>query len=139
MALQVSQVQVWAAAIEDRPGGTAEKLQALAQAGANLEFAIARRTPEKGGGVLFVTPIETGVQEAAKAAGFQAAGGLHSVRVEGPDEPGLGARLAGALASAGINVRGISAAAIDRKMVCYLAFDSPEDAAKAEEVLANLA
>jgi len=139
MALQISQVQVWAATIEDRAGGAAEKLQALAQAGANLEFAIARRTPEKGGGVLFATPIADAAQEAARAAGFQVAEGLHSVRVEGPDEPGLGARLAGALASAGINVRGISAAAIGQNMVCYLAFDSPEDADKAQEVLATLA
>jgi len=140
MALHVSRVQVWAAAIEDRPGGTAEKLGALAQAGANLEFAIARRTPEKGGGVLFVAPLagEPAVQ-AAQAAGFSVAEGLHSLRVEGPDAPGLGARLTGALAEAGINLRGVSAAAIDDKMVCYLAFDADADAAEAQDVLAGLA
>jgi len=140
MALQISRAQVWAATIEDRPGGTAEKLQALADAGANLEFVIARRTPEKeGGGVLFVAPIEGGAAiGAAQAAGFAAAEGLHGLRVDGPDEPGLGARLTGALADAGINLRGVSAAAIDQKMVCYLAFDSETDAANAEAVLGNL-
>ena len=140
MALQISRAQVWAATIEDRPGGTAEKLQALSEAAANLEFAIARRTPEKeGGGVLFVTPIEgDAAVQAAQAAGFSLAEGLHDLRVDGPDEPGLGARLTGALADAGINLRGVSAAAIDQQMVCYLAFDSEADAADAEAVLANL-
>ena len=140
MALQVSRAQVWAATIEDRPGGTAEKLQALSEAGANLEFAVARRTPEKeGGGVLFVAPIATDAAAgAAQAVGFTAADGLHGLRVDGPDEPGLGARLTGTLADAGINLRGLSAAAIDQKMVCYLAFDSEADAADAEAVLANL-
>jgi len=139
MAMHVSRVQVWAAAIEDRPGGTSEKLRALAEAGANLEFAIARRTPEKGGGVLFVAPVEGDAVGAAQAAGFSVAEGLHNLRVEGPDAPGLGSRLTGALAEAGINLRGVSAAAIDGKMVCYLAFDADADAAKAEDVLAGLA
>jgi len=140
MAIQVSRAQVWAATIEDRPGGTAEKLRALADAGGSLEFAIARRTPEKaGGGVLFVAPIAGAAADAARVAGFSVADGLHGLRVEGPDTPGLGARLTGALAEAGINLRGVSAAAIDGKMVCYLAFDSDADAGKAEDVLAGLA
>ena len=41
MKLDVSRVDVWAASIKDRPGGLAVKLDALAQAGADLEFAIA--------------------------------------------------------------------------------------------------
>ncbi|HTU01712.1 MAG TPA: ACT domain-containing protein, partial [Candidatus Sulfotelmatobacter sp.] len=61
--------------------------------------------------------------------------GLHSVRIEGADEPGLGAKLTGALAQAGINLRGISAAAIGSRMVCYLALDTSADAAKAVEGL----
>ena len=71
MALEITQVEVWAATIEDRPGGLDEKLDPLAKAGANLEFVIARRTPNKPGeGVVFVTPIEgDAAVEAATAAG----------------------------------------------------------------------
>ena len=140
MALQVTQVDVWAASIEDRPGGAAEKLDALAGAGASLEFAIARRAPDKPGtGVLFVTPIEGGKQAAAaEAAGFAAADSLHSVRIEGPDEPGLGARITRALADAKINLRGLSAAAIGHRCVCYLALDSAADAANAAQVLKKM-
>ena len=140
MTLRATQVRVWAASMEDRPGGLAEKLGALAKAGANLEFVIGRRAPDKpGSGVLFVTPIEGETQvSAAEAAGFAATDSLHSVRIEGRDAPGLGARIAGALADAGINLRGISAAAIGDRMVCHLALDTADDAAKAMTVLKSV-
>jgi hypothetical protein len=140
MALKVNQVQVWAAGMEDRPGGLAGKLDALAAAGVNLEFVIGRRAPEKPGtGVVFVTPIEGDkAVKAAEAAGFLVSDSLHSVRVEGLDAPGLGARIAEALANAEINLRGISAAAIGDRMICHLALDSNEDATKAMEALRKL-
>ena len=132
-------MEVWAATIEDRPGGLGEKLDALAKAGANLEFVIARRPPARpGAGVVFVTPIEGDAVEAATAAGFAVAESLRSLRVEAPDEAGLGARITGALTSAGINMSGISAAVIGGRCVCYPAFDSPEDFAKAEDALKGL-
>lgn len=140
MAVKTTRVGVYAASIEDRPGGLAEKLEALAAAGANLEFLIARRTPESpGAGVVFVTPLRGSRQlAAAKKAGFQKTESLHSVRVEGPDKPGLGARLTRALADAGINLRGLSAAAMGKKFIAHLAFDSGQDAAKALRVLKTL-
>jgi hypothetical protein len=137
MALNVKQVKVWSASIEDRPGSLAGKLDALAKAGANLEFVIARRAPEQPGkGVVFVTPLEgDALVGAAQAAGFSVSESLHSVRVEGPDEPGLGAKITRALAQAGINLRGLSAAAIGNRMICHLALDTSADAAKAVEGL----
>ena len=55
MALTVKRADVWAARINDRPGGLAEKLVALAEAGVQLEFVVARRAPEKpGAGVVFL-------------------------------------------------------------------------------------
>ena len=137
MALNVKQVKVWSATIDDRPGGLAGKLEALAKAGVNLEFVISRRAPDKPGkGVVFVTPIEgDAATKAAQAAGFSVSDSLHSVRVEGSDEPGLGAKMTKALAQAGINLRGLSAAAIGNRMVCYLALDTSSDAAKAAEGL----
>jgi len=140
MALQVTRVDVWAASIEDAPGGLAGKLAALAEAGANLEFVIARRSPEKPGtGVVFVTPIKGAAQaRAAKKAGFVKTKSLHSVRVEGPDKKGQGAKVTQAVAEAGINLRGVSAAAIGRKFVSHLALDSSADATKAVRLLKKL-
>jgi len=140
MKLKVSRVDVRAAEIEDRPGGLARKLSVLAEAGANLEFVIARRAPEKPGtGVVFVCPVKGAKRvAAATAAGFSTAGSMHSVRVEGPDRPGLGACMTQALADAGINMRGLSAASIGRKCVVYFAFDSDVDADAAIKVLRRL-
>ena len=140
MALKATQVKVWAASIEDRPGGLAEKLEPLAAAGANLDFVIARRAPDKPGtGVVFAAPIAGDkAVKAAEAAGFTAAPSLHSVRIEAPDQPGLGAKLTRKLADAGVNLRGLSAAAVGRQCVCYLAFDTAEAAAKAMNIAKEL-
>jgi hypothetical protein len=140
MKLNVSRTDTWAATIDDRPGGLADKLAALAAAGANLEFIIARRAPElRGSGVVFVTPLKGAKQiKAAEAAGFEKTGSLHSLRIEGADKPGMGARLTTALAEAGINLRGLSAAAVGRRYVTHLALDTAQDAVKAAAVLKKL-
>ena len=137
MAYTVKKVDVWAGEIADRPGGLASTLAAMNKAGANIEFVVARRAPDKPGtGVVFLTPIK-GVRQktSAQQAGLATSQGLHSVRVEGPDRAGLGAKMTEALAGAGINLRGISAAALGKRAVSYLAFDSPADADSAVKVL----
>jgi hypothetical protein len=141
MKLKVTPVDVWAVSIKDRVGGLAEKLAALTAAGSNLEFVIARRAPERPGkGVVFVTPLKGAKQvKAAEAAGFLRTGSLHSLRIEGIDKPGLGAKMAKALSGAGINLRGLSAAGVGTKFVCYLALDTAEDAKKATDTLKKLA
>jgi hypothetical protein len=137
MAYTITKVDVWAGEIADRPGGLHDKLEALSKAGANLEFLVSRRAPDKPGtGVVFVTPIKGSKQKgAAQNAGLATTDTLHSVRVEGPDRAGLGTTMAGALAEAGINLRGVSAAAIGRRTVTYFAFDSASDADTAIRVL----
>jgi hypothetical protein len=140
MKIKVSKTDVWVAAMDDRPGGLAELLEVLADAGANLEFIISRRAPEKPGkGVVFVTPIK-GVRQvkAAQAAGFKKTGSLHSLRIEGEDQPGLGAKMTTLLARAGINLRGLSAAAFGRRFVCHLALDTAAAAAKAVKALKSI-
>jgi len=141
MKLKVSRSNVWAATIEDKPGGLANKLEALAGAKANLEFVLARRTPERGHGqgVVFLTPLKSAEQEKkAVDAGFTKTDTLHSVRVEGADAPGIGAKMTRALASAGINLRGLSAAAMGKNFVAYFAFDTAADADKASDALKKL-
>ncbi|OGQ51485.1 MAG: amino acid-binding protein [Deltaproteobacteria bacterium RIFCSPLOWO2_02_FULL_57_26] len=137
MPYSIRKIDVWAAEIEDRPGGLAEKLEALAKAGASLEFIISRRAPDKPGkGVVFLTPVRGAKQtRAAIDAGLGTTDSLHSLRVEGPDRPGLGTKMTRALADAGINLRGLSAAALGRKSVAYFAFDSADDAANAIKLL----
>ena len=137
MALKVAREDVWVASIKDKPGGLAKKLAVLGDAGAQLEFLIARRTPKKQRtGVVFVTPLKGAAQlKAAKKARFRKTKSLHSVRIEGGDAPGLGAKITQALAERGINLRGLSAAVIGKRFVAHIALDSTDDARKAMRVL----
>ncbi|MCU0784226.1 MAG: amino acid-binding protein [Verrucomicrobia bacterium] len=129
--------EVWAASLDDKPGALSNKLSALAEVGADLDFTIARRAPDKPGtGVVFVTPLRGDPEiEAAGELGFAATNRLHSIRVEGRNERGIAGKLTQAVAKAGINLRGFSAAAIGTQFVLHMAFDKPEDAQKAMAVL----
>jgi predicted amino acid-binding ACT domain protein len=140
MALKASKAEVWAVSVDDRAGGVADKLEALAKAGANLEMVFARRTPENPGrGMLFVTPVKGAkATRAAQEAGMGVPPTIHSVRIEGGDKAGLGAKIARTLAGAGISFRGISGIAIGSKFVSYVACDSAEDQAKAIAALKKL-
>jgi hypothetical protein len=137
MDLLVERVDVWAATIPDRPGGLAEVLTALREAGADLRSIIARRAPEEAGkGVVFVTPLQSDAEiNAAAQVGFNVTRHLHSVRLMGPDRPGVAAVLVQKLADGGINLRGFSASVIDTQFVAYVAVDSLDDATKAMEIL----
>ena len=137
MNLLVERVDVWAAPIPDKPGALAAMLATLRDAGANLQFIISRRSPEKpGSAVVFVTPLE-GDREVGAAAtlGFNVTQRLHSVRIFGEDRPGVAAELTQRLADAGINLRGFSASVLGRQFVAYVGLDSVQDANKALEVL----
>jgi hypothetical protein len=139
MAVKASKLDFWTATIDDRAGGAADKLEPLAAAGANFEFVFARRTPENAGsGLLVVAPVKGAkVLKAAQQAGFSK-GEMAGVRIEGTDKPGLTAKAARSLADAGISFRAMSASAVGRKFVTYLALDSAADAAKAVAVLRKL-
>ena len=140
MKLKVSRAEMWSAMIDDQPGGAARVLEPLAKAGANFEFAFARRAPEMlGKGLLFVLPVKGAkVLQAAQAAGLAKTEGVHAVRVEGADRPGTTAAIARALADTGISFRAFSATAVGRKFAGFLALDSAEDAARAVSVLRKL-
>jgi hypothetical protein len=138
--MKVARVDTWVASMKDKPGTLAGKLKALSKGGVNLEFVIARRAPDKPGtGVVFITPVKGRKQmRAARAAGFKKSAGLHTVRVEGPDRKGQGARMTAAMAAQGINLRGLSAAAIGKRFVAHIAVDTAAAAAKAVRILKAL-
>ena len=140
MALKSAKAEVWAVSIDDRSGGVADKLEPLAKAGANFEMVFARRTPENPDkGMLFVTPVKGAkVTRAAREAGMGTPQTIYSVRIEGADRPGLGAKIARALGNAGISLRGISGSAIGGKFLSYIACDSAKDQAKAIAALKKL-
>jgi hypothetical protein len=137
MDLLVNRVDIWAAGTTDRPGSLAGVLTGLHEAGADLDFVIARRAPDKPGtGVVFLTPIRGDREvEAASTLGFNLTSSVDAVRVEGDNVPGAAAVLTELIAGAGINIRGFSIAVIGPRYIAYIGFDSTSDAEKAAEVL----
>jgi hypothetical protein len=140
MKFKVERIDTWVASLEDKPGALAAKLEALAKGRVNLEFVIARRAPDRPGkGVVFVTPVKgAGAIRAAKEKGFRKTKELCTIRVEGPDKAGQGAAVVQALADGGLNLRGLSAAALGKKFVTFIALDKQADAAKAVSLLRKL-
>lgn len=136
MAMKITKVEVWAGDIQDQPGGLARVADALAAAGANIECCVARRQAERPGmGMVFVSPIKgKKAQDAARSIGMSPAS-MGTLRVEGPDKAGTGARIARAVADAGINMRGCSASTIGNKFVAYFGFDNAMDADRAAKAI----
>ena len=137
MAVEVSKIDVWSGEVADRAGGLADKIEAVAEAGANLEFVITRPAPNQPGtSLVFMAPLRGPAQaRAAKAAGLAKAPNVFTLRLEGPNQPGLGAKITRTVADAGINMRGLSGTALGRRCAVYLAFDNNADANKAHRIL----
>ncbi len=138
MSYDIASVEIWAGTIEDRSGGAGRVLRALRDAGVNIEFAIARPSPDaEGAGVLFVAPI-TGDQAAtaARQAGLKPSR-IHALRVTGPDRPGLAAELTGALADEGVNLGGLSMAALGVQGVLYFRFNTQRALQRGQEILSR--
>jgi hypothetical protein len=73
--------------------------------------------------------------ETAEKAGLSTKNSFRIVRIKGPNTVGLGAKIAGALAEAGVNVRDWTAAALGDQAVTNIAFDSDADGDRAKAIL----
>jgi hypothetical protein len=140
MGFKLDRVHLWSGEVPDRAGGVAGKLALLAQAGANLEFILTRRSPDKPGtGVLFVAPL-TGASQvrAAKASGLAETYDPVLLRVEGDNQAGLAHRLTQQWALAGISLQGLTMCVLGDKFIGYAAFDSVGDSNRAAAILGDL-
>jgi hypothetical protein len=140
MGFKLDRVHVWSVEVADAVGGVASKLAMLAQAGANLEYILTRRQPDKPGtGILYVAPVSGSVQvRAARAAGLSETHDPVVLRVEGDNEAGLAHRLTQQWALAGISLQGLTMSVLANKFVGYAAFDSVTDSNRAAKILADL-
>lgn len=140
MGFKLDRVHVWGAEVEDQAGGVASKLAPLAQAGANLEFILTRRQPDRPGkGVLLVAPITGPLQtRAARSVGLAETHDPVVLRVEGDNQAGLAHRLTQKWALENISMQGLTMAVLTDKFVGFAAFDSVADANRAAQILADL-
>lgn len=140
MGFKLDREHVWSCEVPDRPGGVSSKLSLLAQAGANLEFILTKRLPDRpGAGVLYVAPLSGPTQiRAAKAAGLVETHDPIVLRVEGDNQAGLAHRLTQQWAIAGISLQGLTMAVLTDRFVGFAAFDTVADANRAAQILADL-
>jgi hypothetical protein len=140
MGFKLDRVHLWSGEVADKPGGVAGKLSLLAQSGANLEFILTRRSPDKPGtGVLFVAPLTGPLQlRAAKAAGLAETHDPVLLRVEGDNQAGLAHKVTQQWALAGITLQGLTMCVFGDKFVGYAAFDNVSDSNRAAAILSDL-
>jgi hypothetical protein len=133
-------MDVWAAQIDDAPGGLARTLRAIADVGADLDCVLARReSTTKGKGVVFVTPLHGKEQlENAGEIGLHRAEHIATLKIEGDDRPGMGADLAKVMGETGANLHGLTAMVVGGRFVCYASFDSTADLERAEAAIHTL-
>ena len=135
MAVTVKKAALWRAEVADRPGVLAEVLEALAEAGANLRIVMGYGMGGSGRAVIEVFPV-TGKKATAAAskAGMQASS-IPCLLVEGDDRPGLGAKMARAIAAQGINIAFLVAETVGRKFSAVFGFEDNTAAAAASKAI----
>jgi formylmethanofuran:tetrahydromethanopterin formyltransferase len=133
-------VHVYHIAVDDKPGGTAARLKALADAGVHLEYVHSERADGKpGAGELLVAPRQVKAEmDLVKKAGFHEIPEPIVMRFEGDDKTGLGGRVTMEWEKAGINLHGLMMAVVNGRFVGYAQFDHADDANKAAHLLAQL-
>jgi len=139
MALTVKKAKLWRKEVRHDVGVLAEVLGPLAKAGASLRVVMGYSipgTPKRA--VIEVFPISgRKITSAAKAAGLSASP-IACLLVEGDDRAGLGADMASAIASAGVNISFLVAETIGRKFSAVCGFDSDKDAAAASRAIRSV-
>src|SRR5262245_47229153 len=140
MSFKMQRVHVYHSEVDDKPGGIAGKLKALAEAGAHLEYVYSQRSATKPGmGDLYVAPLHGhGETPAARKAGRHEVAEPVVMRVEGDDKTGLGGRLTQSWEIAGINLHGMVMSVLNGRFIGYITFDSVADANQAARILAEL-
>ncbi len=140
MALQIHKVQAWSGEIPDRPGAAAASLERLARAGADLEFVFTRPHPKKPEtSVIFLAPINGPDQiRAARESELGPALDVAMLAVEGDNRPAISYEIMSRLAVAGLNLRGLSVSSVGKRFAAYLAFDNPDVATMALQILATI-
>lgn len=137
MKLTTTRVDVWWTEIDDTPGGLARTLRAIADYGADLDYVMAHRLPEKPGrGLLYVAPTNHHIQlDRMLDMDVRRDRQRSLLKIEGHDEPGLGARLARVVADAGVSMQAFSTGVVAHRFAAFIEFDSAMDRDRAETAI----
>jgi hypothetical protein len=140
MAITIQKVTLWRREARDVPGSLADTLEPLAGAGANLRVVMGYGIPgSPGSSIIEVFPVSGKKAGAAAVQAGLAASAIPCLHVEGDDQPGLGARLARAIAARGVNISFLVAETVGRKFSAVFGFGSEADAGTAAQAMQQAA
>lgn len=140
MALTVKKVTLWRTEVSHRAGMLADVLEPLAKAGANLRVVMGYAFPAgPGGAAIEVFPIAGKKATSAATAAGLSPSPIACLLVEGDDRAGLGAGMARAIASAGVNISFLMAETLGRKFSAVFGFENEGDAAIAAKAIKSAA
>jgi hypothetical protein len=140
MAIAVKKITLWRKEVAHRTGVLADVLEPLAAAGADLRLVMGYTFPAgTGRAAIEVFPVSgRRVTTAATQAGLGASE-IACVLIEGDNRPGLGARMARAIADAGVNISFLMAQTMNRKFSAVFGFENDADAATATRAIKSAA
>ncbi len=136
MAVTVKKVVLWRKEVDNKPGTLAGTLAPLAQAGGNLRIVMGYALPgESRRSVIEVFPVTGKKATGAAGAAGLAASPIPCLLVEGDDQPGLGSRMARAVADQGVNLAFLIAETVGKRFSAVFGFESDGDATRATQAL----
>jgi predicted amino acid-binding ACT domain protein len=139
MALTVQRITLWRSDVDNRPGVLADTLAPLATAGAALRLVMGYRYPQAPErSAIEVFPVSGRRATAAAQAAGLAPSDIPCLLVEGDDRQGLGADMARALASEGINIAFLMAQVVGRRFTAAVGFADEDTARRATPILKRL-
>ena len=133
MALTVRKIIVWRGEVAHRPGELARVLEALAHAGADLKVVMGYA--EGARVIVEIAPITGRKQIATARAVGLAASTKPTLLVDGADRPGLGSKLAAAVAARGVSISFVVAQVVGRRFSAVFGFHSDQDARAASAAI----
>jgi hypothetical protein len=137
MAVTVKSITIWRKEVPHRAGELARALEPLAEAGADLQVIMAYAEGERG--FVEIGPISGKKVMAAATRGGFAAFSKPTLLVEGNDRPGLGHKIADAIAAQGVSISFDVTQVIGRKFSSVYGFHTVEDAKTATAAIKKAA
>jgi hypothetical protein len=140
MPVTVKNISLWRKDVDNKTGVLAQTLEPLAQAGADLRVVMGYRYPgNEAKAAIELYPVSGKRVAAAAAEVGLAASSIPTLLVEGDNKPGLGHRIAQAIAEAGVDLSFLVAQVIGRRYAAIIGFGSDADAEKAATLIKKAA
>ncbi|MBX3395143.1 MAG: hypothetical protein KF841_07215 [Phycisphaerae bacterium] len=135
MSFAIKKATIWKIETPNTPGAMASTLGPLAESGVNLDLVMGYTNAEKTLASVEVYPIAGGKsQTSARTAGFSKAD-FPCVVISGKNQPGIGRRIAAALADAGVSINFFVAQAAGPNYVGLFSFEAQSEADLAVRIL----